>query len=180
MTNLRPIFPEHHAYGIEPDLKRIVTAAAQVIPRGANHFPFLRTIDIAIGSAMFLRGAALYLDEYQRFPLARHHIQFPASRWRPVIPRHNVVALLLQEPVREILALTAQRPLRSPLFPTRRIALVVAPQQQPLNQLHLFNDFELELHHLAADDEAEVVFPELPKPQPTVHQQFEPEIPPKR
>ena len=131
----------------------------------------LLVVDGATGFAEFIRVARLHFHEREPLSVPDHQVDLAVAGRRAVIACDHSTAVAPQEAVRQVFADAAMV-----------VAVGSAPQGigSAVNQAEhgLFNDFEFELHHLAADDIAEVILPEFPVAAKMVHQEFESQPPP--
>src|SRR5579872_6676662 len=85
------------------------SAAATVISRHSHQVAALVAMHRLLGSVLAGTGARLHLDKDQCIALPGDQIDLAAQRWPAVIPRHDCIPMLTQEPVGEILPCLADR-----------------------------------------------------------------------
>ena len=169
-------FREHDVDDVEADLHPIRSGPANVIAGGAQQAVPLVGIDGAVGTAKLVGLAGLHFHEHEHLAVPSDDVQFAHAGTRPVVPRHDNEASLLQVPVREILAASAAGLVSLPDSAPAPMAQGVRGAVE--QRKHLFTNFELELDHLSSNQVAQVVFPETAEAVRPVHKQFESGVPP--
>ena len=159
-----------------------------VAPRGSRFAVFWA--DGPLRRAVFVRVARFHFDKDEGLALPANEVDFARTRRHAIVARNYDQACTLEKPMRQNPRRARPWPDPGWLFSNDSAgagdqsigkaseAWCYSYQCRTARFFLLLDDFEFELHHFAANHEAEVVLPKLSKSREIVHQQFEPEISP--
>lgn len=163
---------QDHRYHIETYVLPLHAGTPGVVAGGADQMELLLGADGALGFPEFRTVAGLHLDEDQLFAVPDYQIDLAVAGRGAIIAGHYGATAAPQITMRQV-------------FSQASVIVFEGTAPQGIGRAvyeveHLLKDLELEFHYLAADDVAEVIFPEFPVAPEMVHEKFEPQPPPKR